>query len=366
MVPTAFWLLSMLHLVPAAPLPIPIVYDRLPDTDFSSHTRPGGWERRYGTPEPCGPGDAGGHKLPACNITFLELVCANLCGCAGFNSNGWLKSCSSEPYCTKKHFPGTDSYVGSRPGGGEGCSPAPPHPSPAPPPPHPSPAPPPPPPASQCDSAATTAGAMHGPVEDWHYPLEEPQERAAMMSALPALLSVTATANSSGTAKLTSGGVSATVTVGQLAFGSWQLLAFLRPEQHLTESPQTIDSGTRVVLERRFARWSTLLFLSPSTDGESVTDAAAPPVLIRSGIGEVSNIRQPDYNFSDPCYFERATLHPHDYLGEHLLNTSSFAEPSFVDAGECCPSAKLQPVCPASQQSVCEEPVVLKPEVMPE
>jgi hypothetical protein len=38
------------------------------------------------------------------------------------------------------------------------------------------------------------------------------------------------------------------------------------------------------------------------------------------------------YNFTDPCYFKRATLQPRDYLGEHLLNTSSFSEPSFVDA----------------------------------
>ena len=350
------WLLSTsLHLQLVLAAPPAIVYDRLPDTDFSSHTRPGGWERRYGTPEPCGPGDAGGHKLPACNITFLEVACANLCGCAGFNSNGWLKSCSSEPHCTKKHLPGTDAYVGSRPGGADGCSPAPPHPSPPPPP-----SPPQPPPASQCASAATTAGAMHGPVEDWHYPPEEPQERAAMMSALPTLLSVTATANSSGTAKLTSGGVSATVSVGQLAFGSWQLLAFLRPPDqhaHPTEpNPQgRIDGGTRVVLERRFARWSTLLFLSTSTDGEAGTGAAAaPPVLIRSGIGEVSSIRQPDYNFSDPCYFERATRHPHDYLGEHLLNTSSFAEPSFVDAGEC----SAQVVLPRPQSAASVPPPV--------
>ena len=318
------WLLH-LHALSALRLPAgdvssdppAIAYQRLPDTDFGAHTRPGGWERRIGTPAPCGPGD-GGKTLPVCNITFLEVACANTCGCAGFNSNGWLKSCSSEPGCTRKHFPGTDSYVGSRTGGAKGCT------NPGPPPPRPSPSPPPPPPpASKCTTAATTSGPMHSPVEDWHYPLEEPQERAAMLSTLPKLLSVEAKTNSSGVARLASGEASATVSLGQVAFGTWQLVAFLH----------SADSETRVVLERRFARWSTLLFLSVSTDG-SVKNAATPPVLIRSGIGDISKIRQPNYTFSDPCYFQRATLHPRDYLGEHLLNTSSFAEPSFVDAGK--------------------------------
>ena len=145
-----------------------------------------------------------------------------------------------------------------------------------------------------------------------------------MMSTLPKLLSVVSTTNSSGTARLAIGNVSATVSVGQVAFSCWQLLAFLHGA----------DKGTRVVLERRFARWSSLLFLTASS-ADDFANAKTPPVLIRTGIGDISTIQQPNYNFTDPCYFTRATLHPRDYLGEHLLNTSSFAEPTFVDAGPC-------------------------------
>ena len=71
------------------------------------------------------------------------------------------------------------------------------------------------------------------------------------------------------------------------------------------------------------------MFLSAAAAAGGTTP---PPVLIRSGIGHVSMIRQLNYTFPDPCYFQRATLQPHDYLGWHLLNTSAFSESSFADA----------------------------------
>jgi hypothetical protein len=295
-----------------------ITYQKLPNTDFSGHTRPGGWEKRTGTPESCGPGDGHGKPLPPCNTTYLEQACANLCGCAGFNSNGWLKSCSAtQDGCQQKHLPGTDAYVGSALGGAKGCEKPPP-------PPGPSPGPPPP---GACPTAATASGPMPGPVEDYHYPEEEPAERATMLLSLPTLVSAQATSNSSGTASLKSGSATASVSVGKLAFGSWQLVAFMQPAP-LTAAEKTVNSpastAAGVVLERRFARWSTLLYLTAGGVSE--------PILLRSGIGDVSAIHQPSYNFSDPCYFQRATRQPQDYLGQHLLNKSNFSEPSFVDA----------------------------------
>ena len=75
-----------------------------------------------------------------------------------------------------------------------------------------------------------------------------------------------------------------------------------------------IDGGTMVtvvVLERMFARWSALVYISVAQEGS----AAPPPVVIRSGVGALKKLVQPSYTFADPCYFERATETPADYLG---------------------------------------------------
>ena len=50
--------------------------------------------------------------------------------------------------------------------------------------------------------------------------------------------------------------------------------------------------------------------------------------------GQIDQIRQPAYSFTDldPCYFQRATLNPNDYLGSFLKANSTFGEPTFAEA----------------------------------
>lgn len=42
-------------------------------------------------------------QLPPCNITVLEEICRQTCGCAGFNSNGWLKGCVNSSCGASSH-----------------------------------------------------------------------------------------------------------------------------------------------------------------------------------------------------------------------------------------------------------------------
>jgi hypothetical protein len=55
--------------------------------------------------------------------------------------------------------------------------------------------------------------------------------------------------------------------------------------------------------------------------------------VIRSGIGRLGAIAAPRYIFADPCYFQRASAQPGDYLGSWLLRAAAVpGEPTFVDA----------------------------------
>ena len=292
-----------------------VIFTQLADTDTGSAAGSTFWARRIGTPEPCGTYD----HHPPCNITYLETACRITCGCAGFNSNGWLKSCVSSS-CgaeVKYPFPGTDTYVASSilP-----CGPTPP----------------PPPSPSPCVNSSSTAGSMLPPVEDIHYPTEEPFEHAFLLKQLPVVVSLKATNNSTCTAtlKLALNNTQQVVQVGDLAFGFWQVVSCIAsPGQESLLAQSAIPD--LIVLEARFSRWSALVYLSQAPPPE----IASAYFVIRSGLGLVSSLKQIAYNFPDPCYFKRATLHPEDYLRAWLLNTSKFNEPTFSDA-----AALLAPV----------------------
>jgi hypothetical protein len=312
----------MLLLLLAAQGSALITYEKLANSDSATPSAPGGWVKRVGTPQPCGPGAP--YFEPPCDLAVLRAACATTQGCAGFNSNGWLKSCVNASGCRSTPHAGTDEYIGSAAGVGG------------------------------CRDAHNTSGPMPdaSAFEDFHYPEEEGAERAAMLAALPALLSLSAnSSNASGVATLAlngslqnvsccSAGGGDTAAPPQRAFGEWALVALLVPAPHATAAAAataaTAAAPPMVVLERVFARWSVLVYLAAApTPAAAPAAPAAPPAavaVIRSGIGRLSAIAQPRYAFADPCYFERATTQPDDYLGSWLLRAAAHGEPTFVDA----------------------------------
>jgi hypothetical protein len=90
-----------------------------------------------------------------CNVTWLAEQCSLTYGCVAFNSNGWLKGCGNVSCGVSFEGSSIDTYVNTSSGG------MPPPPLPCPP--------------------------QIVPVQDEHYPDEEPAEAAG--AAVPALLS---------------------------------------------------------------------------------------------------------------------------------------------------------------------------------
>ena len=60
------------------------------------------------------------YGLAACNTTALEAACVATPGCAGFNTNGWLKRQSDQFVATEK----TDAFVRDRASAGGACAPS--------------------------------------------------------------------------------------------------------------------------------------------------------------------------------------------------------------------------------------------------
>ena len=121
-----------------------------------------------------------------------------------FNSNGWLKSCErdSSAGCAAKILAGTDDYVGSAPGVAPGGC---------------------------CADAASSPGPMPpSGFEDVHFPPEEPAERRAMLAAVPVVVSAAGVSgNGTGKAVLGLENRTATVAVGDMAFGVWAVASFM-------------------------------------------------------------------------------------------------------------------------------------------
>ena len=217
-----------------------------------------------------------------------------------FNSNGWLKSCErNKSGCPIRAVAGTDDYVGSAPGVAPGG-------------------------CYSCTNAASETGPMPPAARfvDFHYPPEEPAERREMLAAMPFVVSAAGvSANGTGTAVLGLGNLTATVAVNDTAFGMWAVVSFMILDTDF-------ERPVMVVLERAFDRWSALVFLSAEPK-----NAAPPPVVIRSGVGVLEQIVQPNYTFADPCYFKRVTETPVDYLGSFLLRNASVpGEPTYAEA----------------------------------
>ena len=257
-------------------------YTRLPKTDMTPCVPLAGGAPcvRVGNcgdypPNPSGP----------CNITWVAEQCDKTFGCVAWNWNGWLKGCGNVS-CGISLEPGAgDSYFLTSSGG-------------MPPPYTPQP----------CPSYVL-------PVEDEHYPDEEPAEAAG--AAAPALL-----ASGAGWALLAppeGGSAPVNASVGGWAFG-FQLLAVL-PAGALP-----VGGGPFAVVERTFARWGFFAY---------VAQAGGEVARLRKGTGAAANLVMPRYSYlgDQPCgYYANLYNNATDYIAAQLLAEAEDGEASFINA----------------------------------
>jgi hypothetical protein len=239
------------------------------------------------------------------NLSGLAAACdaKHDAGCRGFNSNGWLKRCvrkSCGAYIRAQHTTACiRSDTPAQQPVPQGCDPKPPPPSPSPPSP-PSPSHPP----FNCSVTAARSdcncSGIHPPfaaprtvplLEDYHYPLAEPTERAALDARLPSLVAVSLEAQTATLRRPNGSTFSLTLGGGRsgLSGGGGALLVALR-------------SLTEITLQYTFDEWGALVFLRRrSSSPWDHTDAAPPPAprVVRKPIGALSKIKQPRYNFTE-------------------------------------------------------------------
>ena len=356
----------LLGAVQASSPPIVYNYTKLTGTDSG----PGGalhWKQ-------CVANCTCAHRSGPCPIAALEQLCAATPHCAGFNSNGWLKSCVSTS-CgqTQRPSAGCDLYVGSKIPPGPWPPPPPPPkkpvapPGPAPGPWHPQPPGPPPPPLPPMPPVSPPAPVPQ--VADWHYPNEESAERAAMKPI--SILSVNATANISGSILMqeekngpstpSSAAAPQRLAVGESSSSGWTLRSFI------VSSAPTDGHGLLLppiaVLERDWGRWGLVVYVQQQRVEQqedrmlpiSLLEGRSCPGIItanggqlptacfavRKGAGDTSALERPRYQLeaADPDYFIKARDIPTDWLKARMLMTAD-GEPTFNSAASLLPPSK--------------------------
>ena len=247
------------------------------------------------------------HDSSPCNITYLEAACIATPHCAGFNTNGWLKSFIG----THEHYNDVDTYVASSVQPGPWKAPTLPPtvpPVPAPTPPFPQ-------------------------KEDWHYPSEENTDAEGALvygDGLPRISMLVATSNTSGTLTLVrqNGSTAALKRPGDTAFG-WTLRCFL---VHFDAT----EGHVRAVVERDFARWGALVYYSIAAN------TIKPPIIMRKGLGELSAMKRPRYDLAglSPTYWADTRDDPNDLVKDRAVKASEFGEPTFTAFASLLPPSK--------------------------
>eukprot|EP01052_Picozoa_sp_SAG31_P035243 SAG31_NODE_4225_length_3445_cov_1.903467_3_plen_763_part_01 len=344
------WMLLLLASTPCHSAPLqqqgmqaeaagPITYTRIAGVDSG----PGGalrWKR-------CVANCSCAHRsTPHCPVSMLESLCSSTPHCAGFNSNGWLKSCVSTS-CgqTRKPSAGCDLYVGSAvvPGPWPSPSPSPsPYQPPGPPAPgpwYPHPPPPSPPPPRPLPPVSPPVPVP--PLDDWHFPSEEATE----LRSAPQLriLQVHASSNESGTILFAEGTSKAgspvlrRLSVGDSTASGWQLRSFIIGSNAVPGEPAPV-----LVLERDWPRWGVILFVQPGAHDPrgaalgrcSLVASPSSCFMIRKGVGHTSALSRPHYQLeaADPDYFVKARDLPGDWLKARMCNITADGEPTFESA----------------------------------
>ena len=237
-------------------------------------------------------------------LTAMAQICNNTAHCMGFNSNGWLKRCLPPrcPAAKQGMEPKAPCDLYTKIGSPHNGPPVPPPP------------PPPPPPDTPIPD-----------VEDPIYPVEEPTQAAA--ADIPTVVSIAAeSCELRSTGGADSPPVTATVHLGELAFGEWALLAVLSAQP---------PRPALVVMERRWARWSLLAFAS--TSGGTSYD-----IQLRKPLGALEQIRTARYDKltlggQSTAYFTRAVTDPDDYIAKRIMSESAHGEASYLKAAKFLP-----------------------------
>lgn len=238
-----------------------------------------------------------------CPVAGLEALCRSTPHCAGFNTNGWLKSCVSAS-CGQhaEHNPSVDTYVGSAIPPGPWPPPPPPLP-PSPPPqpkPYTPPPPPPPPPPSPPPFPPPSPPAPLHLVDDFHFPAEEAAELAA--AAKLTVVGMRVSGNNSGIVQVRVGNADPPVSLTRIGqrtdstAAAWTLRALLASFEGQRAG------ASMAVLERDWERWGVVLYLWNSTADppprQTCRDLVADPTnttgcfLVRKGVGETSKVRR--------------------------------------------------------------------------
>lgn len=169
--------------------------------------------------------------------------------------------------------------------------------------------------------ASTWCGADASAYDDFHYPSEEPRERATAELSIPTVslrdpktgpLSM-ALFKCPGTAEPVQVAQGANITCGEKA--TWQVHAIWGAE---AATGTTGIATVMVAAEQQFTRWSLLAFLSPDT----------PSVLLRKAIGSLTGIEQPWFNLTAP-YLAAAAASLADLPSQLASNTTADHEPDY-------------------------------------
>ena len=280
----------------------------------------------------CIAGDVGRNKTlaqlaDACDAMHHAAAGSGI-GCAGFNTNGYLKKCfrsscgampsvvAGQPKlqsCFRADTPYAQPIPqGSAPTCHHGPAPTPPGPPFVP-------------PygggcvgtwnqtSCNCSGAHPPFGAPQHEVqlqEDYHFPSEEAAERAALMH--PELVSVS-TASSSAVLRNPTVNESATLVVEGTPKWGWELLH--------------VGADGSAVLEHDFGQWSEMVFIFVSASRRSVS--------VRKPVGRLADISQPLYTMEttiDPQYYCKQDIDPTDWMGRLASNISGGEEPSLLAA----------------------------------
>ena len=240
-------------------------------------------------------------EVPHKTMDDIAAICNATAGCEGFNSNGWLKGCLP-PHC---------------PAGAKGLEPKAPSnlytkidaPKPLPPPAPPVPIP---------------------DIDDAFYPTEEQAELGA--AAVPLVVSVDASQGSC-SLRSPSGATASAAKVGDRVFGNWSVLAFLAADDDAGAASSGVsDKAGVVVMERRWRRWSLLVFAEAG--------AVTPLAELRKPLGELQHTRTARYDSltaGEPDYFQKAAADLDDYLGQRIVGDSEHGEASFLKAAKFLP-----------------------------
>ena len=271
-------------------------YTRLPSTDVTPCVPPCIRVGGCGNYPPNPNGD--------CNISWLAEQCTATYGCVTFNSNGWLKGCGNVSCGVTFEAAGVDTFVNTSSGGI-------------------------PPPPLPCPGYIV-------PVEDVHYPTEEPAQAAGAPAPV-----VQSTGQAWALLSAPGGGRAAPIncSAGDWAFG-FQVLAVLP-----AAAPAPL-----VVVERTFARWGFVAYLSA---------AGGEVARLRKGTGEPSSLDMPRYSYlgDAPCgYYTNVYNNATDWIAGQLLAGAADGEANFLDAIKYLPPqrdyASIGAIAPYNKFSV--------------